>query len=845
MYIGIDLGTSNSAVAVHDGKRVTISDPHDLKGPDPVLPSAIYIDRRERKFFGHRAYESLFAKETDAVDGFKRQMGTSWSKKFESSGIVMSAEECSAEVLRQLVGQVRVSGDDTRITGTVVTTPAAFNPMQIEATRRAARAAGIDQVALVQEPVAAALALVATTGAANGLFLIYDIGGGTFDLALAQSVNGKINIVAHEGINALGGRDFDRKIIEKLVKPWLQENFVLPDNFQNHPKYEKLMRIIHQPVEDAKKELSSADGATIYLSEERVSCKDEDGTEIYFEIELARQDYEEWITPYIRKTVDLSQKLLADHGYDPGHIDQVVLIGGPTRTPLIQEMVRQEMGIRVSTDIDPMTAVAVGAAHFCEGLDWSDSQRASKAKMQVVAESGLDVQYRHEARTSRDRTKLRVMPSAETAGFGMEIEVNSEAGWTSGRIPLDGKQSVELPLDDGDNNFKIFVFHANGQVLDDDIVTIVITKVAAMADVIRLTSSISVRIRGTEDQSTDELHMIAEKGMETPCGGIAADFRSAINLTEDGQKLRIEIYSQPEKENCRPGEPNLLVGVCQIGFEDLEGAAIHEGDEIIVHWRYDQDNSLEFDVEVPALGKMFSNKTFYDPTQGEVAYGGKEGFARISKNVEDCKGELRDATAVSSEKDKATLRELREKVSEQEVRLRNSSDDAEERRAIAEEIRWIRQKVLGILSSPENIRAKLQGELDDATERFDNLCREHEEKEKTDRFDGLAKNCGEALRRGTENDRQDARRMLDEMHSIIGKSFLAQPGMVIMFFKHLSTERYLAIDKSNFDNAVSRGRKCLASNDIIPGLLEAVRAILQNRSETRSDDAVLSDLIKK
>src|SRR3984885_7065304 len=255
MYLGIDLGTSNSVIAgIVDGK-VRVFRPAD---GGEVLPSVIYIDKRGHRLYGRRAHDQALVSPENVAAGFKRLMGTSTPIEIKDVDQKLSPEECSAEIIRQLLGQAFTETGRDKVTGAVIPIPAAFNQMQSEATLRAANMAGLTRVDLLQEPIAAAMA--AMEGAKrSGQFLIYDLGGGTFDVALAQAINGEVNIVAHQGINMLGGRDFDRMIVNEVVRPWLAEKFNLPDNFSRDPKYRKLMRIAQLAAEKAKIDLSIRD----------------------------------------------------------------------------------------------------------------------------------------------------------------------------------------------------------------------------------------------------------------------------------------------------------------------------------------------------------------------------------------------------------------------------------------------------------------------------------------------------------------------------------------------------------------------------------------------------------
>ena len=249
MYLGIDLGTSNSAIAGNSGSELRIF--KTAEGTD-VLPSVIYIDKRGHKFVGVRAYDRVILSPENVASKFKRLMGTSSPMSFVAATLEMSPEECSADIIRTLLGQAKTETGIIDADGAVVTIPAAFNQMQSEATIRAVGAAGLERVGLLQEPIGAAMASMAGSKSKNGQFLVYDLGGGTFDVALVQSVGGSVNVVAHEGINMLGGSDFDRMLVDEFVRPWLVENFSLPENFQTNARYRRLVGIARLAAEEGE-----------------------------------------------------------------------------------------------------------------------------------------------------------------------------------------------------------------------------------------------------------------------------------------------------------------------------------------------------------------------------------------------------------------------------------------------------------------------------------------------------------------------------------------------------------------------------------------------------------------
>ena len=205
-YIGIDLGTTNSVICSYDG----ITSPRIWKSPEQndVTPSAIYIGKRGNRYYGYRAYTRASVDEENVAALFKRYMGTSNMFEFRDAGVILSPEECSAEILRVLYGYLPEEIRNDPQTAAVITVPAAFNQVKKEATVKAASMAGIGKTALMQELVAAVMSVMKNSGGnSDGVFVIYDLGGGTFDVSIAESINGKVNLLAQEGKEMCGGRD--------------------------------------------------------------------------------------------------------------------------------------------------------------------------------------------------------------------------------------------------------------------------------------------------------------------------------------------------------------------------------------------------------------------------------------------------------------------------------------------------------------------------------------------------------------------------------------------------------------------------------------------------------------
>jgi molecular chaperone DnaK len=359
LYVGIDLGTSNSTAAVFDSKDVAVV----RNGQGSVLtPSVVRIDGRGNVLVGARARRFLDADPANTRSEFKRLMGTAHRFEFPASGAVKRPEELSAEVLKSLRQDVADQfGVAPRCA--VVSVPALFELHQTAAASEAARLAGFERVELIQEPVASAIAAGWTQESGNGPWLVYDLGGGTFDVSLLETQEGLLRVVAHDGDNFLGGRDFDRALVD-LVLAKLKVDGIAVD--RGNPRHAMALARLRLAAEEAKIELTRAAEAPIF-----VTGLDLGGAPIDVDVMVSRAEYEPLIAPLIDRSLDICLRLLAANGHGKEALERVVLVGGPTVTPFLRQRVGALLGAKFGEGLDPMTLVAQGAALFAGtvGLD--------------------------------------------------------------------------------------------------------------------------------------------------------------------------------------------------------------------------------------------------------------------------------------------------------------------------------------------------------------------------------------------------------------------------------------------------------------------------------------------
>jgi molecular chaperone DnaK len=832
MYLGIDLGTSNSAIVGNDGGQLRLFKTVD--GYD-VLPSAIMIDRRGALFVGKKAYDQDALSPEDVGKRFKRLMGTTSPVTFKRAGRTISAEEASGEVLKALLAQARMAAGSFEIDGAIVTIPAAFNQMQSEATMRAAQRAGIERIGLLQEPVAAAMATLAdrrekSAALSDGVFLIYDLGGGTFDAAIVQAIGGVVNVVAHSGVNMLGGTDFDRKIVNNMVRPWLLDNFNLPEDFQKQPQYERILRIAAYCAEKAKIELSSRPLSAITADESQLGTRDADGKEIYFDIPLSVERLVELVIEDVDRSIEECRRLLQSSGYRAADINHLVFIGGPTRMPLVRDRVPEQLAIAADLNTDPMTAVASGAAIYAESREWTSGVSTAKSSRAAAVTKGpVRIEYGYPERTPDERFRLRVTAAVDALGCGYTLQLESDIGWTSGQLPLDASATIEdIPLAKrGENKFRVVVFDELGAPIAGAETRFVVKRTDAAAQGTPATHALGVKVvEGNPGSETNALDELIRKGEMLPAKGVKY-YRAARDLRHgDGGFLDFEVFQL--EPNVSDPKLSLHVGAFHIAASDLEpGDVIRRGERVKVYWTLDENGLLGCALEVDAIGRRFDTGKMFTDQGAQLNFAGEDGN-RIATSV-------LDVTQVELDRLQGTLgdrvgkqaADLQQRIHRQKQELANSYE-ADTRRSITEEARTIRQEIAKIRENPANVGLLVSADIQGAVAHFDQEVRPSCTPAVADRYDRLVRQAREEIALGKID---DAKRSLSEMRSLTWEELNKQPAFVIASFRKLAQERHLAIDKALHDQVAQAGEASANRHDM-NGVYSAMRQILDNRVPT-------------
>lgn len=841
MNLGIDLGTSNSAIVGSDGESLRLF--KTVEGMD-VMPSAIMIDRRGGLFVGRKAYDQSAFSPESVQHKFKRLMGTGSTIEFPGIDKVMSPEEASAEVIKALVEQAHRDVPGMEVDGAVITIPAAFNQMQSEATMRAARLAGIENVALLQEPIAAAMAAIADTSEESGQFLIYDLGGGTFDAAIIQCISGNITVVGHAGVNMLGGADFDRAIVNTMVRPWLLKNFTLPDNFQTQSEYSRLIRLSHYRAEMYKIALSTQQSDVVFADENQVSTKDADGREIYLDVEVSRADLERLVAENVDRSIAECRTLISNNGYSPADMDRVVLIGGPSRMPYIRERVGFELGIAIDMRVDPMTAVATGAAVYAASRNW-ESEGAAKprtARETKTTASDLQLSFEYLDNSASPEIRLRVRSQFSPLPEGITIQVDAANGWTSGKLPLEPSVDIKgVPLPRvGENEVKVSVFDVNGVLNDEASTVLKINRLIATSDGMPLIHNLAIKIvKGAPGAEQNVLLTIAKKGVSTPTRGMQS-LKASRDLRA-GEKASLVFELLEQADGVDDPALNLAVGSFELTGDSLTpGQMVRKGDKVNVHWSIDANSLLHCHFELPDVGLYHSLENMYVATTAEANFDGEDGTQLARGSLAEARGDLEHLERAVGNRIGEKSEAIRNQLDTQEKSL-SLSDDPDTKRVVTEETRFLRQEIYRLKHDPENIAAVQQIELDDFSNQYSQFFAREVDLETNTNITRQVDFAREALRRG---ELEESRQALDEARALLNSYMIKQPGFWLAHFDRLIEERFNAADKSLHDRLAARGQRAINDNNI-DELRMVVIEMMQNmvRSAEGRDVAILSGLM--
>ncbi len=584
--IGIDLGTTNSLIAKFENNKVRVF--KNPVGQKETLASYVAY-RKDRILIGDKAREYLTKDAVNVFGGFKRKMGTDEKYYVVNLDENVTPVELSSLILKELKNFVQ---EEEIPEACVITIPASFDSMQSNATLKAGQEAGFKHVFLLQEPIAASLAFFNASEISKkseeGYWLVYDFGGGTFDVALVKSSAEELKVIDHEGNNFLGGMDFDFAIIDKIIIPTIIAETGI-ENFedevrQKHGKYEMLYYQIMYYAEEAKKELSRNPSTDIEFSAEI------NGKKYDFYILISKEKVAEIFFPIINDTIVLLKKILENNNLSAGDINEIILVGGSTFLPQVKQELVAQTGININYTIDPTTAIAAGAAYYAANKYYEPATELPAASNEKIADDliasidfdevnvKIDVQYN---RSSRDKEEV-VLMACSGEYFNKYYRITrADGGFDTGIINLRAKKTEFLPLLPENNNlFILHIYDDQKNELKKLSQQINITQGFYNIDGQPLPHDISIEIDDVENKTT-RLEAIFERNSLLPQKRTL--YREISKTIKKGSSDQIIINILEGDKNARASS-NLTIGCIVIAGKDLQSDLIKGSDiEIQIH----------------------------------------------------------------------------------------------------------------------------------------------------------------------------------------------------------------------------------------------------------------------
>lgn len=800
--VGIDLGTTNSEVAVNiNGKAEIVK--NSLQ--DEYTPSVFGIDKAKNKVVGRKAYDKLF--KSSSEDEFnnnkaevKRLMGTSEKVHFERTNADMTPEEVSAEILKSLKEDVTRKYPELETQYAVITVPAYFSTLQAEATKRAGEIAGFKYVVLLQEPIAAAIAY-GFDNTKDQNWLVYDLGGGTFDVALISSKDGVLTVLAHSGNNFLGGKDFDWAIVDEVIKPAVLEKYKIKDfdrsskNLAVRSAFARLKAL----AETAKIELSQFDKTTIEVEDIGKDLADDE--DVYVSVDLNRKDFEQLIKAKVAETVELTRKTIKEAGVQSSSVSKIVLVGGPTQIPYIKETLEQEFDLTIDNSVDPLTIVARGACLF--GLSQRVPQEILAEHHEAIS-SEVAVKLHYEAMTSEDdETVAGVIDELKDAKEDYYVQIQAENGsYTSSKIKLkSGKFFDTVAVNKGVQNvYWLYLFDDAGNSL------------SVYPDQFSITHGLTVS--GSPIPHTIGV-IYAEKGISSdfqlkevcdpyfdknsvPPLNETRTFRTLSKL-EKGKdnQLPIKIYEGEAEVPSR----NQVITTLEIDGKQLP-YDLPADTEVDLTIKVDGSRTVTVEAYIPSI-ELTLNKTRADKYAQTVD---------VKQLEADLNAQRARLSKVKANVPQEQYDELENSVNELSGNIKNADMDTDDKNKAERDLRQLETKLDELEHEKElpQLKAELEECFDNADELIGNLAEGREKQRISDQIDVLRKEGNQAIQNG---DKAMLSRVIQQVRDVTIRALVEDPSFWVWQLNEIKSNKAKLSNQTDGEYYIDKADKAIEQND--------------------------------
>jgi len=816
---GIDLGTTNSVIGkFNKGDVIIFKDPVTWKD---TMPSVVLL-RKDKIVIGQKAKEYLPKSPQNVLASFKRKMGTTEAFKIKAINKSITPIELSAYILKELKTFVQ---SDEPIDSAVITIPASFDTIQSNATKKAGEIAGFKQVILLQEPIAASLAYANKSKSSDlkdGQWIVYDLGGGTFDVALVKIQDGEMKIIDHEGNNFLGGSDFDRLIVEKKIIPHLEKEY----NFTNleeemksaSGKYNSLYLRALRAAEDAKIELSAKTSAEIYLDK-----IDGNGDEQEVFITITRSEFETIISEYVENTIEMIKKILVQNSLTTNDVNFILMVGGSTYIPYVRNRVREVLQIPLNCEIDPTTAIAIGASFYAG----TKQKKIKKKTTQKHSETRLSIKMAYQKATKETEEFFAAKIEGNTEGLYYRI-VREDGGFDTGLKPLSKKITEDLPLVvDSYNFFKLTIYDNQNNPIPIDLETIGIAQGKFSVAGQPLPDDICLEVDDL-DNSRTRCQLIFQKNSILP---LRASLTKEINKTitkGSDEFLRINVLEGP---HYALPEANRSIGFLEINGKQIS-RDIAKGSDIEITLEISESRDLTISAYINMTDQEF--KQVFSPMMRNVPIDVlTEQINQLSEKIEE---ELNQAIELENYESVKELNILKSEIDELigESLVLSIDDVTDKRYQLEDKKRVIAQKIYLATQDKEIEMAK--SNYLETKRKCDEIIRENGNDIERKHFNDIVKQEPTFL---SSNSALKIKEKTEKLEEIMWTINWRTPEFLVSAFKWLVSERQRLNDQEQAKSLIEAGKFAISSenydrlSEIVHGLFNLLPATSQQELRTK------------
>jgi len=634
---GIDLGTTNSAIAIIEkGESVIIKS--ELQ--KDTTPSCIAFNKKKSISAGDRAFNQLNSDKLVALRNnkatssntfieFKRTMGS--DKKYHSSFMEadFSSEELSSELLKKLKSFVQ----DDNFKSVVITIPAMFNDNQKAATQKAAELAGFSQVELLQEPIAAAMAYGLDEKVKDGQILIFDFGGGTFDVCLVNVEDGIMQVKDTEGDNWLGGKNLDNAIVDQILIPYLKENYKIDSFLEDETKNELLKMALKGKAEEIKINMSFSTSFDV-ISNIGEYPEDDEGEEIELDFEVSHDQMKATIGPVFQKAIDIAQEVLNRNKLTGDAINSLILVGGPTFSPVLREMLTAQI-CAPDTSVDPMTVVARGAAIYASQFDLDEK---IKDEIRDVTKVQLDLSYESQTVETEEMLVVKLNKGKTQGVLPKNISVNvkrTDGGWESNKTAVDETGDIiDLVLREGKpNTFQISLTNETGDSVPCEPSEFTIIQGVKTGNA-TLAYNYGVELLGDNGKANFYTIQGLEKGQTMPANGEKAGLKTLKDLRPgSSDEINISIYQGTIEAQGTRAINQTWVSTIRLTGNDI-GKLLPKNSEVNLFLEVIKDGDYKLSIDIPYLNDTIEKDFNQEVQSGEDDDWFTEQFTNIEAEIE-------------------------------------------------------------------------------------------------------------------------------------------------------------------------------------------------------------------